>query len=224
VQADPSQLALLVDLRGHGRSPDFAAPHTLVACAEDLSALAGTLALPVSGIVGHSFGGKVALAYHAQRPDLQRVVLLDSSPSARPDRSGSEETETVLELLARAPARFESRPQFVAHVQREGQSRAIAEWLAMNLSREPDGFRLSRDLALIRALLDDYFARDLWSVVAQSRARIELVVAGRSKVYGEEDLAKARALGPHVRTHVIPEAGHWVHVDAAERVAELLSA
>jgi pimeloyl-ACP methyl ester carboxylesterase len=37
----------------------------------------------VSQILGHSFGGKVALAFHAQHPALERVMLLDSAPGAR---------------------------------------------------------------------------------------------------------------------------------------------
>jgi pimeloyl-ACP methyl ester carboxylesterase len=235
VRSNPSLAAVLVDLRGHGRSPDFSSPHTVAACAEDLLALEGALALPVAGVIGHSFGGKVALAYHAHRPALARVALLDCAPSARPDRAGSEETHAVIAMLERAPARFASRQEFIDYVQHNGHSRAIADWLTMNLLREPDGFRLRTNIPLIRALLDDYFTCDLWSVVEHSQARFDLVVAGQSQVYGQDDIARARALveaggsareqnSGRVRTHVIAQAGHWVHVDAADEVVAALSA
>jgi esterase len=153
------------------------------------------------------------------------VALLDSAPSARPERAGSEETHAVLAMLERSPARFESRQAFVSHVQSEGHSRAIADWLAMNLVRTPDGsLRVRTNLALIRALLDDYFARDLWPVVEQSKARVDLVIAGRSEVYAPDEIARAEARGGNVRTHVMPKAGHWVHVDAAEETAKALTA
>lgn len=223
VRADTRWLAVLVDLRGHGRSPDFAAPHDLAECAKDLRALEAVVRLPVAGVIGHSFGGKVALAYHELRPELERVALLDSAPSARPERAGSEETHAVLAMLERAPALYDSRQAFVSYVQSQGHSRAIADWLAMNLVRTADGFRVRTNLPLVRALLDDYFTRDLWSVIERSEARVDLVIAGRSEVYGPEDVARAQARGGNVRAHLMPKAGHWVHVDATEETARALS-
>jgi lipase len=61
------------DLIGHGRS-SWAAPWTLDA---NVAALAGLLDGPAV-VVGHSFGGAVALNLAAARPDLVRaLVLLD---------------------------------------------------------------------------------------------------------------------------------------------------
>jgi esterase len=60
--ADPSLGLVLVDLRMHGQSQGAPSPHTLEATARDLFRLQEALALPVSGVIGHSFGGKVALA------------------------------------------------------------------------------------------------------------------------------------------------------------------
>jgi esterase len=217
VEQQPNWVAVLVDLRGHGRSPSFRSPHTVEACAQDLCALEAVLPWPVEGAFGHSFGGKVALAYHALRPGLKRLGLLDSAPFARPDGAGSEETLAVIALLERAPARFRDRAEFIAYVHEHGHSRAIAEWLAMNLERSEGGFRLRTDLQLIRALLDDYFQRDLWEVLERSTARVDLVVGGRSRVWGPSELARARELAARrpdgLRVHLLPQAGHWVHVD-----------
>jgi esterase len=216
VQADPSLAVYLVDLRLHGRSRDFPPPHDVRGCARDLVALEGTLAEPVIGVVGHSFGGKVALAYHAQRPQLSRVVTLDSDPGSRPDRVGSEQTTAVLEMLARAPRHYEKREQFIEYVHAEGHSRAIADWLAMNLSRRADGFDLDIDLPGIHALLDSYFASDLWPVLEQSRAQIDIVIGGRSQVWDQANRARIEALAvqkPGLRVHLLEDAAHWVHVD-----------
>jgi esterase len=217
VEREPEWAAVLVDLRGHGRSPGLEPPHTVEACARDLCALEAALPWPVAGAVGHSFGGKVVLAYHGLRPGLSRLGLLDSAPFARADRAGSEETLRVIELLERAPHGFRERGDFIAYIHEGGHSRAIADWLAMNLERSDGGFRLRTNLAQIRALLDDYFERDLWSVLEHSSARIDVVVGGRSRVWGAEELARANALAAQpqggLRVHELPGAGHWVHVD-----------
>jgi esterase len=227
VQRTPEQAVVLVDLRGHGRSEHGPAPQDIAHCAADLLALERGLELEISGVVGHSFGGKVALAYHQQRPELERVALLDSAPFARPHRAGSEETMTIIELLERAPESFATRAEFIGYVHRHGHSRAIADWLAMNLARHEQGFRLRVDLRQIRQLLDDYFTLDLGGVLAQSRARIDLLVAGQSEVYGPNEVARAEALAREsagrIRVHHLPQAGHWLHVDAPETVLGILA-
>src|SRR5437879_732681 len=63
VTAHPRWGAALVDLRMHGRSTGIRGPHTVAAAARDLRALEERLAGGVRGVLGHSFGGKVALAY-----------------------------------------------------------------------------------------------------------------------------------------------------------------
>lgn len=224
--ADPSNAAVLVDLRLHGRSRAAAPPHDIARCAEDLTRLEASLELPVHGVVGHSFGGKVALAFHALRPALERVVLLDSGPGARPDRVGSEQTLAVLDMLERLPKQYARREQFIEQVHREGHSRGIADWLAMNLERSADGFRLAVDLDAIRALLDSYFSLDLWPVLESSTAQVDVVIGGKSRVWDDADRQRIEAVAAQkagrLRVHVLPEAGHWVHVEGGQALKHAL--
>src|SRR5438874_10876025 len=84
VDARPSWTAWLVDLRGHGRSPKGAPNPSLETAARDVLNLAAQADLPLAALVGHSFGGKVALEA-ARLPaldSLAHVVVIDSAPGA----------------------------------------------------------------------------------------------------------------------------------------------
>ncbi len=234
VEARPDWAALLPDLRAHGDSQGLPPPHTLRAAAADVEALAREADPPVRAVLGHSFGGKVGLvwaAHHAR--DLSQVWLVDSMPGDRCDMHGSEGTMRVVELLEQMRFPVTSREDFVARVVAWGGDEALGQWLAMNLERVDDdehAWTLDLDMAAIRSLLEDYFVRDLWPEVrsvAEAGAEVHLVIAGTSKVYDEEDRARARALAeavPRVHVHVIEGAGHWVHVEAPDAMLALLTA
>jgi pimeloyl-ACP methyl ester carboxylesterase len=100
---------------------------------------------------------------------------------------------------------------------------------------EGDAFRFRLDLAAMRALIDDYCARDLWSVIddraTDPRSRsvearspaptFDVVIGGDSDAFTPADRARAFAAAranPAVRATVLEGAGHWVHVDALDAV------
>jgi pimeloyl-ACP methyl ester carboxylesterase len=136
----------------------------------------------------------------------------------------------VLDLLTELPPTFASRAEFEEALTTGGLSSELVAWLAMNLVRQSDDtYRFGLDLAAIRALLDDYFALDLWPLVEAppGRVRIELVIGGASTVWSEDDRARARraetALPHRVGVHIVPGAGHWVHVEAPDVLLDLFA-
>lgn len=217
---------VLVDLRVHGQSLDAPPPHTLASCADDLARLADHLALPIAGVIGHSFGGKVALAYAASlRRELDQVWVLDASPGTRRDRAAT--VDRVIRMLRDIPQPLPSRERFLELVAAEQQPRAIAEWLAMNVRRADDGFRIRLDLDAVASLLDDYFSLDLWPVVehAENTRAMHVVVAGASPAFDEADRARlelAAMRDGRVHPHLVDGAGHWVHVDAPDALFALV--
>ena len=66
VQVRPDWGVILVDLRMHGDSQGFPPPYTLRTAAADLAALLNATGLRAPGMLGHSFGAKVALQYAAE--------------------------------------------------------------------------------------------------------------------------------------------------------------
>lgn len=228
IDARPDFAAVLIDLRAHGDSLGDEGPDTLEQAARDVAQTAAALTPPLHAVVGHSFGGKVALALAQLEPSLAAVLTLDSAPGPRLDARGSESTVQVLSMLEGLTGPWPTRDAFIAEVEQQGQPRALAQWLAMNLGQRERGFHFRLALPRIRALLEDYFAVDLWPVVeraarTQTGPRVHLVIAARSGVYSPADRTRAQALttGERVTVDTLP-AGHWVHVEDPQGVSRVL--
>lgn len=235
VDARPEWGAVLVDLRLHGRSPALPPPHTLAAVAGDLAELAAELASqgrPVRAVAGHSFGGKSALAYRAlPARELLDSWILDASPSAHPEALAQAELPAdspirVVRVLREMPARFAEREEFVASMTARGFSRSVADWLAMNLERDDGGVRFRLDLDGIADLLRDYLERDLWLAVGvgprpEWPGALHVVVGGRSSAVPDAERERFAAAGAEVA--VLPDAGHWLNVDAGPALVELMA-
>lgn len=217
VDARPDWGGVLVDLRMHGDSQGFAAPHSVEAAALDLDSVARTLPGPVAAVLGHSLGGKVALAYVAQRKTLSHAILLDTNPGPRKEGRGSETTQAVLLSLRALPGPWPTREAFVAELQAHGQPASMARWLAMSLVRTEKGFRFGLELDAIEALLQDVLRRDDWAVLESPPAglTVDVILGGRSRTVegaDRERLERLAAMG-RLRLTVLEEAGHWVQVD-----------
>lgn len=214
IEQRPEWSAWLVDLRGHGNSPKGHSEPTLEATARDVLTLA-----QMHAIVGHSFGGKVALEALriGETGALRHVVTIDSSPSSREPLTGGDSALAILDIIESLPGRFESISSFVAALEAAGLSRDVAQWLAGSLQREGDHVQFSLDLAELRALLRDYFKSDLWPVVENppGETRVHLVIGDRSTSYSAADRDRAsRIAASNQRVTVdVLATGHMVHVD-----------
>jgi pimeloyl-ACP methyl ester carboxylesterase len=230
----PEWRFVLVDLRHHGRSQGAPSPNTLEACVHDLQELSEALGETPQAVVGHSFGGKVALAYaralsRAEKPSgnvLRQVWTLDSNPGAQ-EPSPDHEVLRVVSALRASPGPFPVREAAVrALTEGQGLSSGLAQWLTTNLERRGEQFVWRFDLDAIAELLDDYFRQDLWPYLAQSRGLPEhhLVVAERSDRWTGSMRDRVRTLpaAAAVTLHELPDAGHWVHVDNPDGLLDIL--
>jgi pimeloyl-ACP methyl ester carboxylesterase len=231
-EARPEVGVVLADLREHGKSRGANPPHTLAAAADDVLALIANLdssGMEVDSIVGHSLGGKIALGVRAASAKPRSTWVLDASPSPIRERvstesSGSASPDKVLTTLERAGRSFVAKEDFQSRL---GElDRSVIEWLAMNLEADGDQFRFGPDITVWRALLEDAKARDLWSSVDdERRGPIHFVIAANSPVVSAPDrdrLEKLAKTEPWVEVAVIPDAGHWLHVDALAALVALV--
>ena len=218
----PDLRLVLVDQRNHGGAPPSLPPHDLAACAADLTSLAGEFGAP-DAVVGHSFGGKVALVWADlhQRP----VWVLDSPPGAEPhERSeGPDGVRRVLAALRAAPGAAVDRSELRAALAGAGLPEAIVTWLLSSTRRRADGhWEWMWNLDGVEAMIADYFAWDLWPVA--ERVGATLVRAGRSDRWTASDLSRAAAAAAagRIQWRELPGAGHWLHVDDPDGLLDRL--
>lgn len=214
-QAEPSRTFLLPDLTGHGASPPLPEGADLFTLARDVleTARAEGLAEPVEW-VGHSLGGRVALAGARLEPRaVASVALLDIAPG--PIETDVSESGAVLKKLVGMPERAESRQEMRAALLASGLSAPLTEWLLTNLvTDESGGVRWRFDRRALGELHRRANAQDLWPVVEERGVPVRCVRGGRSRYVTDADQARMEAAGCPVAT--LEGAGHYVHTDAPD--------
>jgi pimeloyl-ACP methyl ester carboxylesterase len=230
VRARPDWGAVLVDLRGHGTSNGFRPPHTVDACAADLDRLVSARGFNAAAILGHSFGGKVALRYarlaavSPQAPHLERVWVVDSTPAVRPPGGSA---WGMLRVLRLQPGPFEDREAGIAAVESEGYTNPVAQWMSTNLVRADDGRLVWRlDPAVMEALLRDFFDLDAWDIVEHPPAGtvLHVVKARDSSVIDQPTRLRLETAGLAAGAVLLHEidGGHWLNADNPDALQDLL--
>jgi esterase len=224
VDARPEWGALLVDLRMHGGSRGFEPPHTLAAAAADVDDLVERLDFHAAAVLGHSFGGKVALVYAGHHADgLRQVWVVDSTLEVR-EPSGS--AWRMIEAVRSLPPEFASRAEAVAGLERQGYPQAIGQWMAMNLEREDGTFRWRLDFDGVEQMLRDYFVTDVWPVVESPPEGVEIhvVKATESDAVDEDSAARIERAGAENGRAFLHrlEGGHWINTDNPDAVLAML--
>jgi pimeloyl-ACP methyl ester carboxylesterase len=179
----------------------------------------------VDAVLGHSFGGKVALELVTTlaRPPAQ-VWIIDSTPEPRAADSSA---MTMLTTVRRHPGPFRSRQALVDLLTGAGYSEAVAAWMASNLGLEGGEFRWRIDFDLMEALLRDFAARDYWHVITSPPpgVMVHVVKATESSMLSEAACARIEeAAARHGRAalHTV-SGGHWLNTDNPDALIALLS-
>ncbi len=228
----PEWEVVLVDLRGHGESAAAPGPHTIAACAADLDALAHALGRPAEAVAGHSFGGKVAMAWAAAAPEgIRQLWILDSPPGSGPaggKEPADSEVGRMVRVLKTIPLPVARRALVAEEIAAAGVAPPVARWMATNLRTGTGGHVWTFDLAAVEDLLADYWRADLWPFleVPPPGLAVHAVRGGRSDRWTAPDVSQHEALAARglLGWHVLPGAGHWLQVDDPAGLLALMKA
>ncbi|ODS59143.1 MAG: hypothetical protein ABS36_03125 [Acidobacteria bacterium SCN 69-37] len=221
--ARPDYACVLLDLPHHGESGPGAHGDTVRGQADDVAAWVEAEGLTIDAVLGHSFGGKVALALADRWRDRElRVWIVDSTPGTR-DPSGS--AWSLLHIVRELPTAFPSREAFVTTLTNRGWATGIAQWMATNLERRGETFAWRLDFDVMERLMRDFYATDLWTVIEPPAPghTFHFIKASDSAVMSDDAVRRveAAATGRVVLHHL--DGSHWIHAEKPDEVAALLA-
>jgi esterase len=218
----------LVDLPYHGDSPPGRHGDTVDGLAADVVDWMESERLSPDAILGHSYGGKVALALALRvRTARLQIWVIDSTPEIK-EVSGS--AWSMLDLVRRLPRRFNTREDAIEHLIEGGYSRGVAQWMASNLARVGDpstpgpAFEWRLDFGAMERLMRDFFQTDLWNIVESPPAGLDIhmVKASESSAISAHAVKRLEAASRE-RVHLHhASGGHWIHAESPQVIVELL--
>ncbi len=206
---------IALDLRNHGASPHGAAMDYATMAADVAETLAALDALPAA-VLGHSMGGKTAMALALARPQaVTRLVVADIAPVAYPPRQGP--VVAALQGLELHPGL--TRREADAALVEKVPDATVRAFLLQNLqlAHNPPSWRLGlAEIAAAVPQLESFIETD-----ARYEGPTLFLLGERSDYVQPQHRSRIRALFPAAKLVTLKGAGHWLH---AEKPAEFLAA
>ncbi|WP_346048854.1 alpha/beta fold hydrolase [Actinomadura chokoriensis] len=209
---------LAPDLRGHGRSP-HEPPWTVERHVADVLALLDAEGVERADLVGHSYGGMIALHLARTAPRrVRRLLLLDPATGLAP-ADAVREARGYLVPVSFADA-AEARAYRAARWS-DAPAGAVDEEVAEHLEPSPDGrLRWRFEPA---AVVTAYSEMARPHLTPPADVPTHLVIAARADLVRPEFVVDCRAaLGPGLVISEI-EAGHMLYVDRLEETGTLIA-
>ncbi|KAK0584625.1 hypothetical protein LWI29_016230 [Acer saccharum] len=237
---------VVVDLRNHGRSAEIEGlepPHDMANAANDLANLVKSQGWAWPDVViGHSMGGKVALhfaqscsraEYDQSAASPKQLWVLDSVPGAVNPRKSDGEVEKVLQTLQSLPSTVPSRKWLVNHMMELGFTKSLSEWIGSNLKKSGEHETWAFNLEGAVQMFNSYCETSYWPLLEHPPQGMEIAIVRAEKsdrwdpdvIQRLESQASEGGDGAEgkVSVHILPNSGHWVHVDNPQGLLEIMA-
>ena len=198
-----------VDLRNHGASP-WADSMDYLEMADDVLQLCDRLGLKAPAVLGHSMGGKVAMALALRHPGrIGGLIVVDIAPDSYADTlTPYAEAMRGADVMAAA-----SRAEVQRRLQETTPDPEVVPFLMQNLVSRNDHFDWRLNLLGIGLAMPQLCAFPSALLGLRFDGPVT-VIAGRDSDYVvDHDGAAFEPMFTRVAVQVIENAGHWVHAD-----------
>jgi pimeloyl-ACP methyl ester carboxylesterase len=204
-----------LDLRNHGASPwaDSMSYHDM---AEDVAEFVEAHALAPATVLGHSMGGKVAMALALSQPALvRRLVVADIAPVVYA-HSFLPYVQAMQDLNLGGIARRDEADAALSEQVPDATTRML---LLQNLILHDRHFDWRINLPALAGAANELLGFPQFSD-HRYQGRALFVHGARSAYVAPAHHALIQQLFPQAEIVAIAEAGHWLHVDQPARFLE----
>ncbi len=209
------------DQRNHGKSP-HSATFNYFAMADDLLEFITEHKLERPMIIGHSMGGKVAMTFALEHPEMaERLVVVDISPRKYPGRNVH--FDMIAAMMAVNFDAVHSRAEVEQLLETSIPNRRIRMFVMKNLYRKTrHSFDWRLNLEALNANMDYVFEGVESSDTYEGPTLF--IRGGRSDYIVDADIPLIRKLFPAAQIQTIEKASHWVHAEAPAELCSHFSA
>ena len=209
----------IIDQRNHGRSPHVEHINYQL-MAEDLKDFMNQQGIPRAHIIGHSMGGKTAMKFALEYPDMvDKLVVVDIAPPENKAGHGP-----IFEaLLAVNVEKLTNRSEADDILKTRIIDSGVRQFLLKNLSRDKNGgFQWKMNLDAIYKNYQNILDAVIGDIPFDGES---LFIKGGLSDYINTEAEKAiEQYFPYATIQTIENAGHWVHADAPSVLLEKITA
>ncbi len=198
----------LIDQRNHGKSfhdDDM----TYDDLTEDLYTYVQAYELKNFDLMGHSMGGKTAMFFALQYPELlHKMIVVDMAPKKYPPHH-----RFIFDTIQKIDlSRFNTRRKIEQFVLQYIESEAIVKFILKNLARDKQKkFVWKANMPVLSESLSDL--SETLPPMQVSHVPALFVKGSNSPYILPEDYRLIKAHFPNSEIVVIPRSGHWVHAE-----------
>jgi len=198
-----------------------------------------------STIIGHSWGGRIALRYsammaqqqqsassnqhHHDHQELKSLWLLDTVPGQVND--SVEQVISAIENFQanHAQSGLDKKAMLKILIDEYQLSMPLAQWLISSFDIAAKQFMF--DFQVAQDMLPEFQQQDFYGLINQCLSstesmQIHLVRGGKNQGWTVDVLQQLnqlqRSSGNRFHVHVLPKAGHWVHIDDRDGLVRMI--
>ena len=196
-----------IDVRNHGRS-FHSDEMTYPLMADDLLQTLDSLHINSVNLLGHSMGGKLAMAFALAQPQrVSKLILADIAPVAYPARHNTIFAGLNAVDLTAISSRNEADAKLADYIDEPG----VRQFLLKSLLKQDDKFSWRFNLAALQKNYRQLIGAPL--VNGCYNGPTLFIKGGESDYILPEHKAQIMRLFPQAQAKVIQGTGHWLHAE-----------